>query len=87
MKKLILLLALLPSLAFAWDGYDYQTGDYVSIDRGNLVRPGLEIEFYDYNTGEYRYGDVEGMNDLGGSVEVEVYDHTTEQRRYLEMEK
>ena len=36
------------SISFAWDGYDYDSGSYVEIDKGNLVRSGEEIEYYDY---------------------------------------
>ena len=51
MKICILLLCpelFFPSLAAAWDGYDYESGSYVEIEKGNLVRDGEEIEYYDY---------------------------------------
>ena len=40
--KFNLLFVLLLSLSKAWalDGYDYGAGNYVEIDKGNLVRPG-----------------------------------------------
>jgi hypothetical protein len=60
MKQLsfAIVIMLFASPALAWDGYDYESGNYVEIEKGNLVRPGEEIEYYDYGTGEYRYGDV-----------------------------
>lgn len=73
--------------AFAWDGYDYQSGNYVEIEKGQLVRPGQEIEYYDYEKGEYRYGDVESITDSGSAIEVEVRDHESGEYRTFEMDK
>jgi hypothetical protein len=89
-----LVLAVATSLSFslgtlpvaAWDGYDYDAGNYVEIGRGELVRSGEEIEFFDYGAGEYRYGTVEDINRSGSSVEVEVYDHESGEYRTFEME-
>ncbi len=70
----------------AWDGYDYENGTSVEIEKGNLVRPGQEIEFYDYDKGEYRYGDVDSIQRNGSSVDVEVYDQDMGETRTFEME-
>ncbi len=56
-------LVALTSPAAAWDGYDYESGNYVEIEEGQLVRPGREIEYVDYDKGEYRYCDVESIRD------------------------
>ena len=50
----IAVFAFLSSPANAWDGYHWESGSYVEIDKGNLVREGRDIEIYDYGTGEYR---------------------------------
>lgn len=87
MKHILLISTLVfSSQALSWDGYDYESGSDVEIEQGNLVRPGEEIEFYDYGSGEYRYGDVESINDNGSSVEVEVYDQESGEYRTFEME-
>ena len=70
----------------AWEGYDYESESYVEIEKGQLVRPGREIEYYDYGTGEYRYGDVESIQRYGSSIEVEIYDVESGDYRTLEME-
>ena len=75
-----------PSSLFAWDGYDTETGESVSIEKGNLVRSGREIEIYDEAEGEYRTVTVEDINDIGGSVEIETYDYETGEYRTFEME-
>ncbi len=87
MKKVVLFLAcMFPAAAFAWDGYDYSTGNYVVIEGGNLVRSGLDIEVYDYETGSYHDVQVQSIRNYGSSVEVEVYDYETGEYRTLEME-
>ncbi|MCT4625680.1 DUF5334 family protein [Halodesulfovibrio sp.] len=72
--------------ALAWDGYDYDTGSSVEIESGNLVRTGEQIDFYDYNTGEYHSTDVMDVYDSGSTVDVEVYDYDTGEVRTLEMD-
>ncbi|RYD50621.1 MAG: hypothetical protein EOP52_13680 [Sphingobacteriales bacterium] len=74
------------SLGNAWDGVDGATGDPVEIGKGNLVRYGQEIEFYDHATGETRNATVESIRSSGSGAEVEVYDHESGETRTLEME-
>ena len=71
---------------FAWDGYDYDNSASVEIDKGNLVRSGNDIEFYDHDAGAYHSATVEDIDRYGSSVEVEVYDHETGEHRTLTME-
>lgn len=85
-RILLCLVLFISAPALAWEGYDYEKGTSVEIEKGNLVRPGEEIEFYDYDKGEYRYGDVESINRYGSSVEVEVYDQEEGEYRTFEME-
>lgn len=84
--KIVIGLILLPINALAWDGYDYESGSYVEIDKGNLVREGKEIEYYDYESGEYRFGNVESVQSSGSGAEVEVYDHESGEYRTFEMD-
>lgn len=53
-SALVFALIVLPISVLAWDGYDYETGNYIEIEGGNLVRAGEEIEYYDYESNEYR---------------------------------
>lgn len=83
----LLLASLLASNpAFAWDGIDSSSGDAVIIEKGNLVRPGRDIEIYDGGSGEYRDVEVQSIQRFGGTVEVEVYDPSSGEYRTLEME-
>lgn len=75
-----------PCLSISWEGYDYEKGGYIGIDKGNTVRSGNDIEVYDYNTGEYRDVEVQSIERSGSGVEVEVYDHGSGEYRTFEME-
>jgi predicted CopG family antitoxin len=90
MRKIVSTLAsalfLFPITVLAWDGYDYESGDYVEFEEGNLVREGEEVEYYDYDSGEYRYGDVESVESSGSGAEVEVYDYESGEYRTFEMD-
>ncbi|MCZ6804092.1 MAG: DUF5334 family protein [Proteobacteria bacterium] len=87
MKPLQLLVVFtIPVSVLAWDGYDYESGSYVEIEGGNLVRPGQDIEIYDYGTGEYRDVEVQSITGSGSGAEVEVYDYNTGEYRTLDMD-
>ena len=88
MKNIILVIALIasPSVAFAdWSGFDYDSGTFVDITSGSLVRSGNDIEIFDYGSG-YKDVQVESIYRYGSSVEVEVYDYSTGQYRTLTMD-
>lgn len=87
MKRVLMFLLLAASFSSAaWDGYDYDNGSNIEIDKGNLVRQGSDIEYYDYSSGEYRTGEVQSVERSGSSVEVEVQDSETGEIRTFDME-
>lgn len=86
MKKLLVIFILISGPAYSWDGYDYNKGTYVEIERGNLVREGEDIEVYDYGSGEYRNMTVQSMDDSGSGVDMEVYDNDSGEYRTFEMD-
>lgn len=59
---------LIAAPAFAWSGTD-QDGNSAEIGRGELVRPGLDIEVE--IDGETRNLSVDSMRRYGGRVEIE----------------
>lgn len=85
-KITIAFILILPNLAFCWDGYDYESGSDIEIEKGNLVRPGEDIEIYDYGDGEYKDVEVESVEKRGSGVEVEVYDYDTGEYRTFDMD-
>lgn len=75
-------------IAFAWDGYDYGQGNYIEIEKGNLVRRGETIEIYDYGEdGGYKEVEVENISRYGNSVEIEVYDTQSGEYRTFDMDR
>ncbi|WP_419828336.1 DUF5334 family protein [Methylobacterium sp.] len=72
MRPAILIVSLLAGdPALAWDGTDTGTGNIVEIEKGQTVRQGHEVEFFDYGSGSYRSIDVNSVRGSGSSVEVE----------------
>jgi len=68
----ILLFLVLPTNSLSWDGYNNDTGtsfEVESYDHGG--RGEGEVEFYDFNSGEYRSGYLD-MHP-GGSGELTDY--------------
>ena len=82
-----LLSVIVSTSSLAWDGYDWDRGSYVDIGKGNLVRKGREIEYFDYRSGDYRRGDVESIRSHGSKFELEVYDYESGEYRTFEMDK
>lgn len=87
MTKLLftLLMLLMGSNAHAWDGFDWGSGSFVEVQKGELVREGETIEIYEYGEG-YKEVDVESISRYGSSVELDVYDHDTGEYRTFDMD-
>lgn len=87
MLKKILACILAATAGFAWDGFDWEKGGYVEIEKNNLVRSGKDIEIYDYSDGKYKDVEVLSINKkYSGKVELEVYDYEDGKERTLEMD-
>lgn len=58
MRYLLFVLAIgFTSTVFAWDGYSYDKGNYIEIESYDHNGRGEgEVEYYDYESGEYREG-------------------------------
>ncbi|MGE0666922.1 MAG: DUF5334 family protein [Sphingomonadales bacterium] len=86
MVNILCACCLLTSPVSAWDGEDEETGGGVTIEKGNLVRAGQDIEIYDQETGEYHDVTVESIRSSGSGATVDVYDNDTGEYRTLDME-
>ena len=72
MRPAFLILSLFAATAAsAWDGTDTGTGNIIEIEKGQTVRQGHEVEFFDYGSGSYRSLDVDSARKSGSNVEVE----------------
>ena len=57
------------SNAYAWEGYNYDKGNYIEVESYDHQGQGEgEVEFYDYDSGEYRSGYLDMYP--GGSGEL-----------------
>jgi hypothetical protein len=72
--------------AFSWDGTDQDSGNAVEIEKGQLVRTGNDIQYFDYSSGEYKSVTVNSIARTGASVEIEVEDTDTGETRTLDMD-
>ncbi|KAB1075463.1 hypothetical protein F6X53_24925 [Methylobacterium soli] len=55
----------------AWDGSDSSNCNGVEIEKGQTVRRGREVEFYDHGAGSFRTIDVDSVRRSGSGVEIE----------------
>jgi len=85
-KWLIFYLTIIPTSAIAWDGYDSDSGSQIEIQKRNLVRQGKDIDFYDYEEGEYGSGRVISITKNGRGARVEIEDDETGEERTFYME-
>ncbi len=85
--KFLLVLVMISTAAQAWDGYDYQRGQYVEIEKGNLVRQGRDIDVYEYGlNGGYKTYEVESVRSRLRGAEIEVRDTETGELRTFDMD-
>ena len=90
MKRHLAVIAMLANTtpAAAWNGYDWNQGTYIEIGKGEQVRPGREVEVFDYRSGQYRQMEVQEINRRPyGPVEIRVIDSQTGQPHTLEMDR
>jgi hypothetical protein len=72
--------------ALSWDGTDRETGDAIEIEKGQLVRTGNDIEYFDYGSGGYKTGAINSITRTGSYVEIQVEDSDTGETRTLDMD-
>ena len=69
----------------AWSGCDQDSGTSIEIEKGNLVRDGETIDFYEYGKG-YGTLDIDSVEKSGSHVEIEGTDNETGEIRTFEMD-
>jgi hypothetical protein len=81
---LLAVVTLSPVHLSAWDGYDYDTDNYIEIDNPGEVVPGNDVVIYDYDDESYHEVYVISV-DRNGDVMVEVFDYDRGDYRTFEM--
>ena len=88
MKKILLIITILmilcPALVYSWDGNDCDTGNYIEIDNPFSVKPGNDIEIYDYSDDSYHDVHVITTKQDGAMI-IKVFDYNTGDYRTSEM--
>ncbi|KGQ26347.1 hypothetical protein JP33_04865 [Gallibacterium anatis CCM5995] len=71
------------SPAFCWTGYNYDTGSYFEVERYDHQGLGEgPVEYYDYNSGEYKSGYLDLFPGASGIL----YDEDTGEEFDIQME-
>ena len=80
---ILVLLFIFPLSAFSWDGFDYDTGDYIEIDDSDRpsIKPGAVIQIYDYEDDNHHTVEITSLN----GAYIEVYDEDADEYRTFEM--
>jgi hypothetical protein len=83
---LMIFLCLFGQQSFAWSGYEVGNDNEIEIGKGNLVRDGEIIKFYDWEAGEDRRAEVRDVDDNSGGTDLELYDLKEEKVRFFRMD-
>jgi hypothetical protein len=87
-KKLYVIICILtiltinPDRLYAWDGYDYDTGNDIEIEILNSVLVGKDITIYDFDAESYHDVNVISV----ATTILEVFDYDTGEYRTFVME-
>ena len=67
--KNILLLVLLTSFSFGWEGYSYDKGNYIDVQTYDHEGRGEgPVEYYDHEDGEYKTGYLDMYSGGTGTI-------------------
>lgn len=81
-----ILIAAICQNSWGWKGYDYDEKTTIEIGAGNLVRPGMIIDFYDFKDDDIHNAKVIFMESAPAGCLTQVKDFNTEKERSLFME-
>ena len=83
-----ILLLIFPLSVFSWDGFDYDTGNYIDIDDSDIssLAPGVIIQIYDDEDSNYHTVEIMSVVKILKEINIEVLDQDTDEYRTFEME-
>lgn len=86
---ILIILLLFPLSAYSWDGFDYDTGDYIEIDDSDRpsIAPGAVIQIYDYEDSNHHTVEIMSVVKTLDETNVEVFDQDADEYRTFEMER
>ena len=91
MKKLVLIISLLmilyPTYVYSWDGYDYDTENYIEFDQDGPVVQGKDFDIYDYSDESHHTVYVISIDKIGNELVIEGYDYDEGEYRTFYMDE
>ena len=81
------LLLLLPNLLYAWDGYDYESENYIEFDQDPPIIQGKDFDIYDHGDESHHTVYVISIGDAGNEVVIEVFDYDEGEYRTFYMDE
>jgi hypothetical protein len=81
------LLFLLPILLYAWDGYDYESENYIEFDQDAPVIQGKDFDIYDHSDESRHTVHVISIGNAGNEIVIEVYDYDEGEYRTFYMDE
>jgi len=70
----------------AWTGYDYDQKTTIEIEEGELVREGLTVQFYDYNSDDYHTATIHFIESVTDGTRIELRDLDAKKERIFIMQ-
>jgi hypothetical protein len=85
---IMILILLFPLSVFSWDGFDYDTGNYIEIDDSEIpsLASGAIIQIYDNEDSNHRTVEIMSIVKTLDETNIEVFDQDTDEYRTFEME-
>ena len=74
---------------FSWDGFDYDTGNYIEIDDSDMssIARGVVIQIYDNEDSNHHTVEIMAIIKTVDETNIEVLDQDTDEYRTFEMER
>jgi hypothetical protein len=85
---IMILILFFPLSVFCWDGFDYDTGNYIEIDDLDIpvIAPGTVIQIYDNEDSNHHTIEIMSVVKTSDETNIEVFDQDTDEYRNFEME-
>lgn len=84
----MILSLIFPLSGFSWDGFDYDTGNYIEIDDSDIssLASGVIIQIYDNEDSNHHTIEIMSIVKTLDETNIEAYDQDTGEYRTFEME-
>ena len=86
---IIILILIFPLSVFSWDGFDYDTGNYIEIDDSDIpsIARGTVLQIYDNEDSNHHTVEIMAIVKTVDETNIEAFDQDTGEYRTFEMER